>query len=158
MNWYKKAQYNQYGVPLDFEERTGIPFYDDTLSNREMTWTDPKTWNQKSGLLKDYLKEIKGRESHIEYMSPDEYIDICAVGFNKTKEEIIKRRRSPAFENGMTLIDKYKQRWIDGENPPMGFIEYVNGQFSGQEGLHRAIMAKEMGVELIPVLIMNRRK
>jgi hypothetical protein len=38
----------------------------------------------------------------------------------------------------------------------MGYIIYSGGEYYGQEGLHRALMAKDLGVRTIPVLIVNK--
>lgn len=154
MNWFKRSQNNN----LEFGNKTDIPFLDNTLSDREMEWTDPSTWKNKKGTLKDYMREIKGTESHLEYMSPDKYLDLCALGFNTNKEDLIKSRGESIDKEGKRLTDVYKDLWLKGSKPPMVYIEYVDGVFYGQEGIHRAIVAKELGVENIPVLIVNRKK
>lgn len=160
MNWYKKAQYNQYGVPLDFETNLRGGYYD-TISDEKTNWVDPKTHEYKTGPMKDYTREVEGYTSKIEWMSPDEYIYACA-GDSENKEESIRfmteTRRRSYDHKGRNLIEEYKKRWINGENPPMGYLIYVNGKYWGQEGLHRAIMAKDIGVDLIPVLVINRKR
>ena len=166
MSWYKKSQYNQYSLPLDFEDKTDSPLFDDLTSEKEMSWFNPQTRQYKKGPKKDYFKEVKGYDSKIELMSPDEYINKCVQGFyereasDKTfdqyKEEIIDFRRMSVDEKDVNLIEKYKQMWINGQNPPMLYIEYGNNNFYGQEGMHRALAAKDLGIKLIPVLIINR--
>lgn len=164
LNWYRTAQSNIHGYPLEFKEEVGND-YDELLSEEPFEWSNEK-W--KTGPKKDYFKEMKGRTGEIRWMSPDEYIDICAMGFyGKTeyfknesfqeykKEMIQMRRRSTKGEEGPNLIETYQDRWVNGEQPYMGYITYQNGEFRGQEGLHRAIMALDLGIESIPILIVN---
>jgi len=60
MSWYKKSQYNQYSLPLDFEDKTDSPLFDDLTSEKEMSWFNPQTRQYKKGPKKDYFKEVKG--------------------------------------------------------------------------------------------------
>ncbi len=164
MNWYKRAQSNIYGIPLEFKEETGNE-YDELLSEKPFQWSN-EAW--KTGPKKDYFREMKRETGKIEWMPPEEYIDICAWGFysknphtepfKEFKEEMINmRRRSTEGLKGRNLIEIYQDRWVSGEQPPMGYIIYRDGEFKGQEGLHRAIMAQDLGIDSIPVLIVNKK-
>ena len=166
MNWYKRSQYNQYGIPLEFKEKVEAPIYNDLLSEREMGWYDSKNLEYKRGPVRDYMKERKGMKGEIKWMSPDGYIDIVTAGaynvsqnspeFEYFKSLIIKGRRESINDEDYNLIENYKDRWVNGEQPYMGYIIYSMGTYFGQEGLHRAIMAKDLDVKEIPVLIINK--
>lgn len=161
MNWYKKAQYNQYGIPLEFKEKTSVPFYDDSISDKQMEWYDPQKDQYIVGPKKQYYKERKGYNSEVKWMSPSYYIYLCAKGFLE-KGEIKSTNINDAIKEVVQFrdkdkIEKYKDRWFNGEEPYMGYILYHNGSFYGQEGLHRALMAKDMGVKSIPVLIVDKK-
>jgi hypothetical protein len=170
MNWYKFAQYDQYGVPLSFKEEVEAPTYQSLLSDREMGWHSPPEYEYKRGPTRDYMREMKGMTGEIEWMTPDEYINLCSREAHKnaidqgqtdkTYEEfrdmIVRMRRNSIGEDDRSLIEEYQDRWISGEQPPMGYIIYSRGSYFGQEGMHRALMAKDLGVSEIPVLIINK--
>jgi hypothetical protein len=165
MNWYKIAQSEE---SFQFQNRTDIPYYDDTLSEKKMEMYDHTTGVAKQIPLKQYMKEKKGISSEVVYMSPDEYINRClegsypnflednkgksGVSFEKFKDYTLKYRDNPE------LIQEYKEKWIGGSNPPMPYILYYNGEYSDQEGYHRALLAKQLGVKQMPVLIVNEKK
>jgi hypothetical protein len=218
MNWYKKAQYDMYGQPLEFEESTTNNMYDQLISDKRKTWWSDN--QERIGTEKDYQKEMKNRTGQIEWMSPDEYINRCLEGnynspsaaipstenqnrrdFQKWKEDnqivtddpqvyekwkkdnftedrpyqeykkdmLDYRRNSELGEHWnydkkdwdnseQNKIESFQDRWIAGEKPPMGYITYTEeGEYYGQEGLHRAMMAKDMGIDEIPVLIITRK-
>lgn len=168
MNWFKKAQWDMYGRPLEFQEETDNLMYNRTVSDESRSWYDNEGKYTK-GPAKSFYEEMRGLTGEIEWMSPDEYIDRCVEGaygaekpsveYERWKRLVIQDRRSSIIGNdsGNSLIDAYKDRWIAGEQPPMGYITYDEGEYSGQEGLHRALMAKDLGVIEIPVLIINRK-
>ena len=163
MNWYIQAQLNRHGEPLEFQNRTDVPFYDDLLSEKELDWYDHKTQQHTTGPKKQYMKEVKNRSANVQWMSPDEYINKCVEGFYKYSDPRIKERFPDVSEykewflntKQENLIKEYSDRWIKGEKPPMVYLIYKDGEFYGQEGLHRAIMAKQLGLEKIPVLVAN---
>jgi hypothetical protein len=102
---------------------------------------------------RDYQQKYKGREAHIEYMSPDEYMNKIGDIDVKSYLEYDSRRPIPISREKINL---YKQDALRGDKFAMPWIEYKEGQYDGQEGRHRAIMAKELGVEKMPVVIINR--
>ena len=169
MNWYKQAQHDMYGQPLDFKEQMEAPLYQGLLDNSKMEWYSPKAEDYVKGPTKDYMAEMKNMKGDLVYMSPDEYINECVTGaqqgyfsdglskpFDELKKEMIQWRRMSTTEEGGSLIEQYKDRWVKGEQPSMGYIIYHDGEYFGQEGLHRALMAKDLGVQTIPVLIINK--
>lgn len=172
MNWYKQAQWDMYGQPLEFQEQTNNLMYNQTVSDKNRSWYDNEG-EYKKGPVKDFYEKMRGMTGEIKWMSPDEYIDICVKGiyytdktisenysYEKFRESVIRGRRSSIVEDSKnkSLLDSYKDRWITGEQPPMGYITYEGGEFIGQEGMHRAIMAKDLGIIQIPVLIINRNE
>ncbi len=171
MNWYKQAQWDMYGQPLEFQEESDNSMYNQTISDKNHSWYDNEG-NYKRGPVKSFYEEMRELTGEIEWMSPDEYIDRCTIGayekdkdilydysYEDFKEKVINYRRNSTIGHNETknLIDAYKDRWIAGEQPPMGYLMYNEGNYAGQEGLHRALMAKDLGVIEIPVLILNRK-
>ena len=106
---------------------------------------------------RQYYEKRKGERAHIEYMSPEDY-------FNKIDEGF--RSKVPAnkqYEVNPQILDNYdnpdlKKAAMQGDKFAMPFIEYDEGEFYAQEGRHRAKMAKDLGVEKIPVVIIDRKR
>lgn len=109
--------------------KTGIPIYDDVLNDWEY------------GLRKNRLGKVV-------QMSPDEYIQEAAKMFARpwrkvTAEDLIKQRTD---NNLVRLKEILPQGNID-----MPMLNYGPGSFTSQEGLHRALAAKQLGIKQIPV-------
>ena len=110
--------------------------------------------------MPEYFAEKKGYTFEIVEMSPDDYLYEVAWGFSKDKEEKASpkelRRRFEHERISKELIEKYTDRWKKGEKPPMLTIEYRKTKygdiFFAQEGIHRAVMAKRLGVKKVPVM------
>lgn len=108
---------------------------------------DPVTPNQMD-MIKDpeYMAKKKGMVGKIEWMSPEDYIERCVRGFKSIGEPgEVQRGRNP------DLIKKYAQDMKKGDKFPMLELDYRGG--FGQEGLHRAMAAKAIGVEKVPVFV-----
>ncbi len=115
------------------DSETGMPTYDDMMANP------------------DYFAKAKRRKGSVIMMSPDEYIERAAAGFRKhdpevTVDSVIKSRDT-------ALVDKYAQEMQSGDKFPTIMLDYSMG--FGQEGLHRALAAKKLGIEKIPVMIVS---
>lgn len=99
----------------------------------------------------EYFAKNKDIVTSVERMSPDEYIEeatgILASKGIQTADEILVQR-SKDTEN----IDFLKDRIQSGEKTGAPYLDYKN---AGQEGLHRAIAAKELGMESIPVQVIR---
>lgn len=148
MSKYEQQIVNIYGYPLEFKES-----------------------HMGRGRRIEGKRKKRGK---IEWMSPKEYIDICTKenykraikesiineSFKKWEKRVMKHRRDSIIskETGENKIESYKDRWINGEEPEMCHIEYKEGKFFDQQGLHRALMAKDFRFEEIPVLIVNREE
>lgn len=104
--------YNPFGT------RTTIPKYDDALD-------DP-----------DHFKSKYNRKGSIEYMTPKEYIQMCADMWNKSYDSVYQSR---AIET--KTIEKYKQMMEDGVKFHLPYICTVD---KAQEGIHRMICAGDL--------------
>jgi len=114
--------------PLDYFDitRTGMPLYDELLKNP------------------DYYKEKKGMAGTIIYMSPDSYIR--EAGKNREKPLTYDEELQGVDQN---LVVKYMSRAISGEKMPMLVLDTVKKE---QEGRHRAMVAKALGLKEVAVL------
>ena len=97
----------------------------------------------------DYWREKKGVVGGVQWMTPTQYIQACEVGFRRSSEEgLVRGGRNPE------LIKKYGFDMKRGDKFPMLELDYRDDYF-GQEGLHRAMAAEEIGVKKLPVFIMK---
>ena len=99
-------------------------------------------------------------------MSPDDYIKKCAriarrKGYHEktknTEKTMVNSRKEHTTDNGENTIEKYKKRLQDPKDkvnePWIMYNPYGNTNNDAQDGLHRAIAAKELGMKKIPVHI-----
>lgn len=102
----------------------------------------------------EYFQRRKKKKFDIVEMSPDEYIERAVRGFsrfgNYTRSEVLATR-SPE------LIDKYANLMLAGEEFPTLVLDFADEWFS-QEGLHRAMAAKKIGLEKVPVMVVQSIK
>jgi hypothetical protein len=116
--------------PFD-DTTTDLPMYDNWFENPE------------------YALEQKGYEVNRVYITPDQYIEACVDGFNSSYESIMSTRKEKAAE--------YARLMKDGETFPMLTLVYSLGGHFTQEGLHRALAAKMIGIEKVPVLVVKEQ-
>jgi len=81
------------------------------------------------------------------HMSPDQYIDLVYIDVkldfpNMTRDELIKSRDDKEIKNNLSSLS-------NSNVPALGYDD----NYFFQEGLHRAIVAKEEGINIIPVYI-----
>ena len=106
---------------------------------------------------------LKGKKIDIVDMKPDEYIKESAKLFN-TSPKILEKNRieDTAGWGGQELIDKIKnsmKQIMEGKKVKLGGSEYDSFApvalyaNKSQEGLHRAIAAKQLGIKKIPVIV-----
>ena len=121
---------------------TGMSMYDDVLVDK-------------------HYAQTKQRFPKIVKMTPDQYIETVSEGFNnayikygnneyvKTKEQLIESRKSG--------LDKLREKFgnVQLDMPMIAYEMQEDGtiDMSAQEGLHRAILAKEFELNEIPVAI-----
>ena len=141
------------------------------VSNTPFKKVTPENYNslfggfQKDAVLLSYPKyaALKGKKIDIVDMKPDEYIKKSAKFFGTTPKSLEKGR----IENiegygGQELIDKLKnsmKQIMEGKKVKFGNEEYDGFApvalyaYKQQEGLHRAIAAKQLGIKKIPVIV-----
>lgn len=90
-----------------------------------------------------YDADLLAGKGFIAEMSPDEYLQRISYDSFHTS---IERTTVCYYEN----IKKYADMMADGTKFDMGFIDYSK---EGQEGRHRAMAAKLLGIKKIPVYI-----
>ena len=96
-----------------------------------------------SGYGQSYIdnlnKEYKGKISHIEYLTPREYFEKCAEGFNSSFENQIRQIRADKenLEHLKEVITKYNKKF------PITYLDYSKNDFR-QEGRHRMYVAGEL--------------
>ena len=106
---------------------------------------------------------FKGKKMDIVDMTPNEYIKKSAKLFNTSPKMLEKNRiENTAGFGGQEFIDKLKnsmKKIMEGKKVKLDGNEYdsfapvalyANKQ---QEGLHRAIAAKQLGIKKIPVIV-----
>lgn len=150
-NHYPKDMPNGKGgqfAPKEYEKyftdkTTGMSMYDDVLFD-------------------DHYAETKQRFPKVITISPQKYIDTVADGFDKmhvkyddnpirvTSEELVKSRTDEKLNK---LREKFGKEPFD--MPMIGYEMQKDRStdMAFQEGIHRAILAKEAGLKEIPVAI-----
>jgi hypothetical protein len=80
-------------------------------------------------------------------MTPDQYIDEASKLLHSTRENVLSTR---------PLDNDLVQTFLNKGNMDIPYLDYSREGF-GQEGLNRAVAAKELGIEKIPVLRVRNR-
>jgi len=99
-----------------------------------------------------YHKKAKGIERRIEFMSPREYFGLVEkkTGFARDVGRPFASIANPE------VVRKYAEAMRKGTKFPMPALEYrAKGEYFGQEGRHRMLAAKALGIDRIPVLVMR---
>ena len=136
---------------LDPEEK----FWDYRTSKIENEEIFDETRSE-SGYGQSYIdnldKEYKGKISHIEYLTPREYFEKCAEGFNSSFENQIRQIRADKeiLNHLKEVITKYNKKF------PITYLDYSRNDFR-QEGRHRMYVAGELidWDKKFPVLIIK---
>ncbi len=126
---------------------TGMSYYDAMIQKGHIAGNRDPT---------EYFKTNKGIIFEIEWMSPQKYL-----------EESYKLHRKFSIDYGISqipfetylktnidpyLINEYLERTLEGSKMPIPVLDYNN---LSQEGRHRAVIAKELDAEKIPVLVVR---
>jgi hypothetical protein len=96
---------------------------------------------------KEYFNNEKGIDGDVLRMSPDQYLQavIKDSGNYKTVDDIIKR-------TDMKRVSEYAEAMKKGDKFPMVQHHFNGrGEFTVQEGIHRALAAKQAGLKDMPV-------
>lgn len=97
-----------------------------------------------------YHEETEGKVGKIEYITPDEYVEMCAeFGFNEetTYNDLVRKTLSDT-----SSIQYHNKLFESGEKFNLPYIDKAK---NSQEGLHRALVLKNYGIKKIPVLIVD---
>jgi len=105
----------------------------------------------------EYFKENKGLLFEIEWMSPEDYLKEAYYitkpkRIDKTPPRLHPLSLMMTWDTRKSLIEKYKERTLEGSKMPMPVLDYND---MSQEGRHRAMVAFQLEVEEIPVLIVK---
>jgi hypothetical protein len=112
-----------------FHKETDMPMYDEMIDNP------------------DYYRNKKNRDSKIVIMTPEEYWDECAKIHKKTPES------QSAICDKDTVDRIIKSIKETGSKMYLPSLDYAT---SNQEGRHRAMISKQLGLKKIPVLVVNK--
>ena len=119
-----------------FADNTDIPLYDRMIPGK----SDESEIN--------YQFFEKGKEAMVLWMTPDEYFDKVAAGFEGT----VKTDVEPFIDEGSQK--KLTSLIMNGSKIHLPFLDY-SGKFS-QEGRNRAMAVKNTGIEKMPVLVVRK--
>ena len=107
------------------------------------TSTGRKKWDE-------LLASDKGS---VEYMSPDELMKRMSKGQNTSTKASIARRK---LMGGDSKVEDLQALMSDGKTKmDMPVLDYAEGGFV-QDGYHRALAAKKLGLKRIPVAVIRR--
>jgi hypothetical protein len=114
--------------PRPFEDKTGVDLYDSMLQKP------------------DYFKKTKGVTYKLQAMTPDEYIDATAqmqrIPDRQARDMVAAKK-----------VESIVGRTSAGSPMPMLVLDRAAGF---QDGRHRAMAAKKMGLEKVPVMVVDR--
>jgi hypothetical protein len=115
---------------------------------------------QTAGILSrdpNYFKEWKDVDYEIRNMSPDEYLERGAAILRpegKTIQDVIAGRAKDT-----DYIDNMARSMQGGQVYAAPYLDYGSGgRGASQEGMHRALAAKQLGMEEIPVMVLDSFK
>lgn len=119
-----------------FQDKTRVSDYDAMMDNSKL---------KRDATQHEYYKFEKGYDYTIEYMTAQEYMDLCS-------DKVFDGRNA---YNGVDeeTVDKYAESMRNGDKFPLPYINV--SKYSGQEGRHRMLAgAKAFGENTeFPVMI-----
>ncbi|WP_373078690.1 LPD38 domain-containing protein [Zhongshania sp.] len=104
----------------------------------------------------DYFRSKKGIATEVVQMSPDEYVRRAAKTLSQnegreiTPKELADQRLESQDRDGGTIVDGMVKAMRQGTQFAAPYLSP-----GGQEGLHRALAAKQLGMKSIPVVIVS---
>jgi hypothetical protein len=110
---------------------TDMPYYDDLINKPDMA---------------DYFRDQKGLESRMVDITPDKYLETVDKSFTRG-----------GVMDGIDTdkVSEYAKKMREGEQFPALTLDYAKGKKLSQEGRHRALAAKEAGIDSVPVLVVT---
>jgi len=115
-----------------FKRTTGLEPYDTMMSDK------PYDGGGNYSSFQDYYAKTKGKKATIVEMTPDEYLS-----------------KIPQEKPSQTSMDKLRGLVKKGVKIDMPSLDYSEGTLA-QEGRNRAYLAKEMGIDKIPVAVIEK--
>jgi hypothetical protein len=108
-----------------------MPYYDDLINKPDMA---------------DYFRDQKGLESRMVDITPDKYLETVDKSFTRG-----------GVMDGIDTdkVSEYAKKMREGERFPALTLDYAKGKKLSQEGRHRALAAKEAGIDSVPVLVVT---
>ena len=103
--------------------------------------------------LADHANKTQNKAAKFVYMTPDEYLEALTEknGGRYADIDNIYRRSEPDKYNKFT--EAMRNATPDSEKFPYLLIQYDENGYTGQEGIHRAIAAKQAGIDRVPVVV-----
>jgi hypothetical protein len=95
--------------------------------------------------MTDYFRQQKGKEWRMVDISPDEYLDAVDRSFEHGVMDGIEDEK----------VQLYIRKLKAGETFPALTLDYSRGNHLSQEGRHRSLAAKAIGIKSVPVLIVT---
>ena len=136
-----------------------------TIEQKNMLDTSPESApSSKYTNLKDYYAKEKGMEADFVYMTPDEYLEALlkkngGISSYQTIDDIVKRSRetTPNHKGWRDYAEdmragNFNSKLSEGGKFPPPYLAY---RASGveQEGIHRALAARSLGITKMPVVV-----
>ena len=119
---------------------TDMPTYNNMIDDKTIVSTGEGNFTKK-----DYYKKFKGVKSELMLYSPEEYFQES----NKMHGGKMTDEEYSSANTDSELIKRYLARSLGGSKAPLPVLDYSRNE---QEGRHRAIVAKKLGLEEFPVL------
>jgi len=93
----------------------------------------------------EYFRDQKGKEAKMVDISPDQYLQAVDSGFEHGVMSGIEDEK----------VQRYAAKLKGGETFPALMLDYSRGKHLSQEGRHRALAAKAVGIDSVPVLVVT---
>jgi GNAT superfamily N-acetyltransferase len=95
--------------------------------------------------MTDYFRQEKGKEWRMVDISPDEYLDAVDRSFVHGVMDGIEDEK----------VQRYIRKLKAGETFPALTLDFSRGDYLSQEGRHRSLAAKAVGIKSVPVLVVT---
>lgn len=126
-------------------------------ASKVFSTTDPSAIgsvaNQTDALTKPRWRMSKKATGEVQYMSPDEYLE-------KAADLLSSKEKSPVTVESL-VSSRPRKDWVgiadamgEGKVFASPWLDYRSGM-EGQEGIHRALAAKHLGMDKIPVTVIK---
>ena len=93
----------------------------------------------------EYFRDQKGKEAKMVDISPDQYLQAVDSGFEHGVMSGVEDEK----------VQRYAAKMKAGETFPALTLDYSRSNRLSQEGRHRALAAKAVGIDSVPVLVVT---